>query len=218
MSALDGDVWPAALSLGKQPASTGYEAGIGHTVGLEVLPVSDKCRLLYSMGMERERGMRAFPFSLSHDASGSIIMRRWVIAIKQRQSTVRRYLSYWHCEDNSYGSQYGIINPDQTSEKIRDLDPLCRASTVAEIRYAMEFVLQHFKDLYLLVYPSIRQTLDRFMLNPRLLIFVSTLKEIHLFNVQARLIYLPRKVQSVPWLVYGLTTPIWFPPSELIFV
>jgi hypothetical protein len=70
-------------------------------------------------------------------------MRRCVIAIKHGQSTVRRYLSYWHCEHNSYGSQYGIINPDQSSEKIRDLDPLRRSSTVTEIRYAMEFVLQH---------------------------------------------------------------------------
>jgi hypothetical protein len=70
--------------------------------------------------------------------------------------------------------------------------------TVAEIRYALEFVLQHFKDLYLLVYPSIRQTVDSFISNPRLLIFVSTLKEIHLFNAQARRIYLPRQVQSIP--------------------
>lgn len=38
----------------------------------------------------------------------------------------------------------------------------------------------HFKNLYWLLYLSISALLDSFMLNPRL-IFVSALKEIHLF-------------------------------------
>jgi hypothetical protein len=105
------------------------------------------------------------------------------------------------------------------------LAPLCRASTVAEIRYALEFVLQHFKTFSWLVYLSINTELDSFMLNPRLLIFVSALKEIHLFNVHLHWFSLcsqdPTDISPKTGsasIVTGLMTGFRFPARVQIFL